>query len=104
MIRSDLQATGELTQGGATVQDRIQSILQQSLVVAGLCVLVASVLEILFVSGRIVELLQDLTEVSRRLLLGSYRERTTSRLLRSFGTKSNVCAASPWLIQHVTAC
>jgi signal transduction histidine kinase len=79
LIGADPQTTGELTQGDALIQERIQQVLQQALVVAGVCALGASVVMSLFVSRRIVEPLQDLTEVSQRLALGYYRERTVTR-------------------------
>ena len=58
------------------VQDRFETILEQALLVAGFGALVAAVLVSLFVSRRIVEPLQNLTAVSRRLAQGYYRERT----------------------------
>jgi signal transduction histidine kinase len=79
LIGSDPQATGELTQGRAAVQERLQGLIQQSLLVAGFSALAAAAVVSLFVSRRIVEPLQDLTEVSQRLALGYYRERTTIR-------------------------
>jgi signal transduction histidine kinase len=79
LLGADPQVTGELTQGGALMQERIQQVLQQALVVAGIAALGASVVISLFVSRRIVEPLQELTEVSQRLALGYYRERTATR-------------------------
>lgn len=58
------------------VQDRFETILEQALLVAGFGALVAAVVVSLFVSRRIVEPLQNLTAVSRRLAQGYYRERT----------------------------
>jgi signal transduction histidine kinase len=57
--------------------DAFQSILEQSLLIAGFAVLGAAVVVSLFVSRRIVEPLQELTLVSGRLAQGYYRERTT---------------------------
>lgn len=61
------------------IQERFETILEQALLVAGFGALVAAVLVSLFVSRRIVEPLQDLTAVSRRLAQGYYRERTEIR-------------------------
>ncbi|MBO9365777.1 MAG: HAMP domain-containing protein [Roseiflexus sp.] len=58
------------------VQRRFQSILEQALLLASFGALAAAVVVSLFVSRRIVEPLQDLTAVSRRLAQGYYRERT----------------------------
>jgi signal transduction histidine kinase len=60
-------------------QERFETILEQALLVAGFGALVAAVVVSLFVSRRIVEPLQNLTAVSRRLAQGSYRERTEIR-------------------------
>jgi histidine kinase len=60
-------------------QDRFETILEQALLVAGFGALVAVVVVSLFVSRRIVEPLQNLTAVSRRLAQGYYRERTEIR-------------------------
>lgn len=82
MLGADPNVTGELIDhqtGGLAIQDRFQAILQQALLVAGICALAAAAVVSLFVSRRIVEPLQDLTEVSRRLALGHYRERTAIR-------------------------
>ncbi|GAB4109755.1 MAG: ATP-binding protein [Roseiflexaceae bacterium] len=79
LLGTDPIATGELTQTNAALADRIQLILQQALLVAGICAMVAAIVISLFVSRRIVEPLQDLTEVSQRLALGYYLERTTIR-------------------------
>lgn len=54
-----------------------QYILEQALLISGFAVLVAAVIVSLFVSRRIVEPLQELELVSRRLAQGYYRERTT---------------------------
>ena len=61
------------------VQGRFTNLLQQALTIAGICALVAAVIVSLFISRRIVEPLQELTQVSRRLALGYYRERTSIR-------------------------
>jgi histidine kinase len=58
------------------IQERFETILEQALLVAGFGALAAAVVVSLFVSRRIVEPLQDLTAVSRRLAQGYYRERT----------------------------
>jgi histidine kinase len=81
-IDSESAATGAL--GGAAgssdaIQGRFQNILEQALLIASFGALAAAVVVSLFVSRRIVEPLQDLTEVSRRLELGYYRERTHIR-------------------------
>lgn len=60
----------------SAVQRRFQSILEQALLLASFGALAAAVVVSLFVSRRIVEPLQDLTAVSRRLAQGYYRERT----------------------------
>ena len=62
--------------GEVAVQRRFQSILEQALLLASFGALAAAVVVSLFVSRRIVEPLQDLTAVSRRLAQGYYRERT----------------------------
>ncbi len=80
LLGADPQAIGELTGGdNGAVPERFNSVLQQALLVAGICALAAAVVVSLFVSRRIVEPLQELTEVSRRLALGYYRERTEIR-------------------------
>ncbi|MBI4788366.1 MAG: HAMP domain-containing protein [Chloroflexi bacterium] len=58
-------------------QDTFQSVIEQSLLIAGFAVFTAAVVVSLFVSRRIVEPLQELTLVSGRLAQGYYRERTT---------------------------
>lgn len=60
-----------------TLEDRLQTILEEALLIASFGALAAAVVVSLFVSRRIVEPLQELTEVSRRLALGLYRERTS---------------------------
>ena len=62
--------------GEAAIQRRFQSVLEQALLLASFGALAAVVVVSLFVSRRIVEPLQDLTAVSRRLAQGYYRERT----------------------------
>lgn len=57
-------------------QDRFQVVVEQSLLIAGFAALAAAVLVSLYVSRRIVEPLQELSLVSRRLAQGYYRERT----------------------------
>lgn len=62
--------------GETAIQRRFQSILEQALLLASFGALAAAVVVSLFVSRRIVEPLQDLTAVSRRLAQGYYRDRT----------------------------
>lgn len=62
--------------GEAVIQRRFQSVLEQALLLASFGALAAAVVVSLFVSRRIVEPLQDLTAVSRRLAQGYYRDRT----------------------------
>lgn len=54
----------------------IQAIVEQSLLIAAFAALAAAVVVSLFVSHRIVQPLQTLSQVSRRLAQGSYHERT----------------------------
>jgi histidine kinase len=69
------QIVSEASQTDA-IQGRFETILEQALLVAGFGAMAAAVIVSLFVSRRIVEPLQDLTAVSRRLAQGYYRERT----------------------------
>ncbi len=62
--------------GGDAIGDRAQAILEEALLVASFGALAVAVAASLFVAHRIVAPLQALTEVSRRLALGYYRERT----------------------------
>ncbi|WP_232280126.1 sensor histidine kinase [Roseiflexus castenholzii] len=62
--------------GETAIQRRFQSVLEQALLLASFGALAAAVVVSLFVSRRIVEPLQDLTAVSRRLAQGYYRDRT----------------------------
>ncbi|MFQ3633698.1 sensor histidine kinase [Roseiflexus sp.] len=64
-----------LLSGESVIQRRFQSILEQALLLASFGALAAAVVVSLFVSRRIVEPLQDLTAVSRRLAQGYYRDR-----------------------------
>jgi signal transduction histidine kinase len=57
--------------------DRFRLVVDQALLVAGFAALTTAVVVSLFVSRRIVEPLQELSIVSRRLAQGYYRERTT---------------------------
>jgi signal transduction histidine kinase len=57
-------------------QERFQIVVEQSLLIAGFAALAAAVVVSLYVSRRIVEPLQELSLVSRRLAQGYYRERT----------------------------
>jgi signal transduction histidine kinase len=67
-----------LEQPAARVPDSaaFQSILEQSLLIAAFAALGAAVIVSLFVSHRIVQPLQIISQVSRRLAQGSYHERT----------------------------
>ncbi len=60
-------------------RERFQSIVDQALLIAAFAGLTATVVVSWFVSRRIVAPLQELTQVSRRLAQGYYRERTTIR-------------------------
>ena len=55
---------------------QFQTVVEQSLLIAGFAALAAAVVVSLYVSRRIVEPLQELSLVSRRLAQGYYRERT----------------------------
>jgi histidine kinase len=59
--------------------DRFRLVVEQSLLVAGFAAFSTAVVVSLFVSRRIVEPLQELSSVSRRLAEGYYRERTSLR-------------------------
>jgi histidine kinase len=59
--------------------DRFQAVVDQGLLISAFAALAAAVVVSLFVSRRIVEPLQELSSVSRRLAQGYYRERTTIR-------------------------
>lgn len=73
--------TGQLGAGGANaaleLQEQVQSVIQQALLISGFAALAAAVVVSLFVSRRIVEPIQTLSHVSRRLAQGFYRERTS---------------------------
>lgn len=73
--------TGQLGAGTANaaleLQEQVQSVIQQALLISGFAALAASVVVSLFVSRRIVEPIQTLSHVSRRLAQGFYRERTS---------------------------
>lgn len=73
--------TGQLGAGGANaaleLQEQVQSVIQQALLISGFAALAAAVVVSLFVSRRIVEPIQTLSQVSRRLAQGFYRERTS---------------------------
>ncbi|MGB9739978.1 sensor histidine kinase [Chloroflexus sp.] len=72
--------TGQLGAGTVSttnaLQEQFQSVIQQSLLISGFAALAAAVVVSLFVSRRIVEPIQTLSQVSRRLAQGFYRERT----------------------------
>ena len=81
-IGADPTATGELTPGAVApgaLQERFASILEQALLVAGICALAAAAVVSLFISRRIVEPLQELSITSQRLARGYYHERTSIR-------------------------
>jgi signal transduction histidine kinase len=71
--------TGQIHSGvtneAVALQEQFQSVVQQSLLISGFAALTAAVLVSLFVSRRIVEPIQTLSNVSRRLAQGLYRER-----------------------------
>ncbi len=60
-------------------QELFQAVVDQALLISAFAALAAAVVVSLFVSRRIVEPLQELTLVSRRLAQGYFRERTTLR-------------------------
>jgi signal transduction histidine kinase len=60
-------------------QGRFQTVVDQGLLVSAFAALAAAVVVSLFVSRRIVEPLQELSNVSRRLAQGYYQERTSIR-------------------------
>ena len=62
-----------------TVQEGFQSVLDQSLLIAGFAAFAAAVAVSVYVSRRIVDPLQELAQVSRRLSQGYYHERTFIR-------------------------
>lgn len=61
---------------GTPLLQQFQTVVQQALLVSGFAALAAAVVVSLFVSRRIVEPLLTLSNVSRRLAQGFYRERT----------------------------
>jgi signal transduction histidine kinase len=71
--------TGQIHSGvtneAVALQEQFQSVVQQALLISGFAALTAAVLVSLFVSRRIVEPIQTLSNVSRRLAQGLYRER-----------------------------
>ncbi|MBO9340418.1 MAG: HAMP domain-containing protein [Chloroflexus sp.] len=71
--------TGQIHTGttneAVELQEQFQSVVQQALLISGFAALAAAVLVSLFVSRRIVEPIQTLSNVSRRLAQGLYRER-----------------------------
>ena len=84
LMRSRLTDTAALpVEGGPTATvvprepaDGWQTVLEEALLMASFGALAAALVASLFVSRRIVEPLQELTEVSRRLAQGYYRQRT----------------------------
>ncbi len=71
--------TGQIHSGvtneAVALQEQFQSVVQQALLISGFAALTAAVLVSLFVSRRIVEPIQTLSNASRRLAQGLYRER-----------------------------
>jgi signal transduction histidine kinase len=65
--------------GPVAPMERFQSVVDQGLLISAFAALVAALVVSLFVSRRIVEPLQELSSVSRRLAQGYYRERTSIR-------------------------
>jgi histidine kinase len=59
--------------------ERFQIVVDQALLISAFAALAAAIVVSLFVSRRIVEPLQELSNVSRRLAQGYYRERTSIR-------------------------
>lgn len=70
------QLQADLTTEAGELQEQFQSVIQQALLISGFATLAAAVIVSLFVSRRIVEPIQTLSNVSRRLAQGFYRERT----------------------------
>ena len=63
----------------STQQERFETVVDQALLIAAFAALTAAIIVSLFVSRRIVEPLQELSLVSRRLAQGYFRERTSIR-------------------------
>jgi signal transduction histidine kinase len=63
--------------GSTSQQEQFRTVVDTSLLIAAFAALAAAVVVSLFVSRRIVEPLQELSAVSRRLAGGNYRERTS---------------------------
>jgi len=72
-------ATGPAVPPNAPQVERFQIVVDQSLLISAFAALAAAIVVSLFVSRRIVEPLQELSSVSRRLAQGYYRERTSIR-------------------------
>jgi signal transduction histidine kinase len=72
-------ATGPAAPTSAPQVERFQIVVDQSLLISAFAALAAAIVVSLFVSRRIVEPLQELSNVSRRLAQGYYRERTSIR-------------------------
>ncbi|MCS6889298.1 MAG: ATP-binding protein [Chloroflexus sp.] len=70
------QLGASVTNAAVELQEQFQSVIQQALLISGFAALAAAVAVSLFVSRRIVEPIQTLSQVSRRLAQGFYRERT----------------------------
>src|SRR5690349_8875964 len=73
---SETASPAQTTPVTVTNQERFRIVVEQSLLIAGFAALAAAVVVSLYVSRRIVEPLQELSLVSRRLAQGYYRERT----------------------------
>jgi histidine kinase len=71
------QVTTPIQAPAPAQQRRFQMVVDQALLIAGFAALAAAIVVSLFVSRRIVEPLQELSMVSRRLALGYYQERTS---------------------------
>ncbi len=81
-LGSAASETGQVSPGPAqsdvtSQQEQFRTVVDTALLIAGFAALAASVVVSLFVSRRIVEPLQELSIVSRRLADGYYRERTS---------------------------
>jgi signal transduction histidine kinase len=72
-------ATEPATPANTPQVERFRIVVDQSLLISAFAALAAAIVVSLFVSRRIVEPLQELSSVSRRLAQGYYRERTSIR-------------------------
>src|SRR6266540_4790599 len=83
-LGSAASETGQVSPGPAqsavtSQQEQFRTVVDTALLIAGFAALAAAVVVSLFVSRRIVEPLQELSIVSRRLARGYYHERTSIR-------------------------